>query len=521
MDKDIKAVEEACTETRAQKPPADALYNKIDAVSGKNIFMTVDQEQEEQRLAEIDEKLSAIFDVEEDEADSAAALRAAIAAASTFLVDHTAQARRALTALLKGILGTLSGGASTFLGKHVSPERLLLIGESLYLVGYFIFVAIRKVGSLPITAFAALRTWAASLRKPSILRPSIPKPSIPGGVVIAVNGLLTRVKHMRRRTWIAISSGATGVLAISLVAFFVISAQPVDVTIGGHNLGYVNNKDEFTKLVNTVREEISEENSDAEIIIDDEKINFAVAPNASGDAVEHIDKDQLKSQLLNSDAVIASAYAITVDGKTFACVATEADADFVMESIVMSYASDASIKHEWVEDVQIQSAAVGLDNLVGTDAAFAALLGSDQEIETYTVETGDTLWGISQKLNKNIEDIQAANPGLDIENIHTGDIIKMTKLVQHVHLKTFEEVTVVEDIPFKTKKIQTDELYKGETKITKAGENGSREVTYEITKVNGEETGRVKLAAKTLKKPKRQTMIVGTTEHPEDAVGSN
>jgi hypothetical protein len=71
-----------------------------------------------------------------------------------------------------------------------------------------------------------------------------------------------------------------------------------------------------------------------------------------------------------------------------------------------------------------------------------------------------------------------------------------------------------EDVPFKKKEVKDTTLPKGQSYIQTAGVNGARDVTYEITYVDGKETDRTVLKEKILKKPVTQVKVVGTYEAP-------
>ena len=66
---------------------------------------------------------------------------------------------------------------------------------------------------------------------------------------------------------------------------------------------------------------------------------------------------------------------------------------------------------------------------------------------------------------------------------------------------TFEEVTVSEEVPFKTKVEGTDELPAGTKKVVQEGEKGEDKVTYKIKYSDGEEVSRKEIDRETVKKP--------------------
>ncbi|MGC3955812.1 MAG: ubiquitin-like domain-containing protein [Propionicimonas sp.] len=65
-------------------------------------------------------------------------------------------------------------------------------------------------------------------------------------------------------------------------------------------------------------------------------------------------------------------------------------------------------------------------------------------------------------------------------------------------------------VAFKTTTKPDPSLYRGESKLLTAGENGKAERTYEITRVNGEQTDKKLVTDKTLKKPVDAVKAIGT-----------
>ena len=72
------------------------------------------------------------------------------------------------------------------------------------------------------------------------------------------------------------------------------------------------------------------------------------------------------------------------------------------------------------------------------------------------------------------------------------------------------EVTETESIPYETEKVETNDLYVGETKVQQKGEKGTLKKTYSVTYVNGEESERKLLSEEVTKEPVNKIVLVGT-----------
>ena len=73
-----------------------------------------------------------------------------------------------------------------------------------------------------------------------------------------------------------------------------------------------------------------------------------------------------------------------------------------------------------------------------------------------------------------------------------------------------QTVTVEEDVKFQTEKVQDANRDLGYREVKQAGENGKKNVTYEIEMKNGVEVSRKEIASVVTKESKKQIEIVGT-----------
>ena len=78
-------------------------------------------------------------------------------------------------------------------------------------------------------------------------------------------------------TRIRISAVGTTILAVIIVFSIVASAQVFSVSVNGQIVGYVNERDDYAQLVNNIKEKISKENGNSEIIIKESDIQLRPA----------------------------------------------------------------------------------------------------------------------------------------------------------------------------------------------------------------------------------------------------
>lgn len=83
--------------------------------------------------------------------------------------------------------------------------------------------------------------------------------------------------------------------------------------------------------------------------------------------------------------------------------------------------------------------------------------------------------------------------------------------IQRVVVK---EKKVVKKIPFQKKEVVSDELYKGESKVTTKGKKGEKTIIYRLTYVDGKLEKKEKVSQKVTKKPVDEVTSVGNKEKP-------
>jgi uncharacterized protein YabE (DUF348 family) len=81
-----------------------------------------------------------------------------------------------------------------------------------------------------------------------------------------------------------------------------------------------------------------------------------------------------------------------------------------------------------------------------------------------------------------------------------------------------QTVTVTQSVPFQIQQIQDSTMQEGTQQITTPGVNGSEQVTYRITLVNGRQTAKVTLQTNVTLQPVTQVVHVGTQPLPGDAI---
>ena len=84
-----------------------------------------------------------------------------------------------------------------------------------------------------------------------------------------------------------------------------------------------------------------------------------------------------------------------------------------------------------------------------------------------------------------------------------------------------KKIVEEEEIEYETEYEYTSSLYKGETKVKQEGENGIKEITYEVVYVDGEEESREVVKEEVTKEAVNRIILVGTKQKSTSSSGSS
>ncbi len=167
------------------------------------------------------------------------------------------------------------------------------------------------------------------------------------------------------------------------------------------------------------------------------------------------------------------------------------------------------------EDVVVKSVYVPEEEIIPVDQAKNLLMQSEVVEIEYTLQAGDNIWDIAMSHGTTMDRIMEINPEIKDETVmQIGDIIKVEMPKPILSISTVEEAVFKELIPGEIEYVVFSDLYKGETKVYQEGHDGLKELTVEVTKINGEEVARTTISEKVLKEAKTKVMAYGVKEKP-------
>lgn len=290
------------------------------------------------------------------------------------------------------------------------------------------------------------------------------------------------------------------------------------VIFNGQDLGIVKEEEHFQEVLHTVSEEVKE--SKGEGVTFDRDYSFERVRVLKEDITSAKD---LKSAIYKNINLKSLASIIKVNDKEVVALKTKKEAQNILEEIKKPYSSkkdNVEIKEvSFVDKVEIIEKEIPLENLVSKEEALEYLNKGTDEVKEYEVAKGDTSWDISRAFDVGVREIEKANPDSDLEDLHPGDKINLTVPKPFIDVKSIQEVTLNEKIPFETEYKDDKNMYKGQKKVITEGKNGTKELRVEITLENGIEVNKDTLSEEVIKEPTTQVVAKGTKEKPK-GVGS-
>ncbi|MCQ2550961.1 MAG: peptidoglycan DD-metalloendopeptidase family protein [Clostridia bacterium] len=283
----------------------------------------------------------------------------------------------------------------------------------------------------------------------------------------------------------------------------------------GKILGVVKDQDDVFQVVEIVSENLSKEYGNKIEIDPEEDIAFTRIFTL-GKEIDDI--DMVLSRLSNMSDAQAEAYAIRIDGKNKYYLETRKDANSVLNRIMAYYVpKDKWSKYEtigFMEDVKVVKVDTITGNIKSPNAVFKTILKGKKGEGYYKIKKGDTISGIAKRKHISIKTIRKLNPKLDIGLIHSGQKILIAKAIPSLTVKTIGIETYKKKTKYKTIYKDSKNVYRGETRVARAGVKGVKSVTARITRKNGKKIDEEVISTKVLKKPVTRIVLKGTKKRP-------
>lgn len=300
------------------------------------------------------------------------------------------------------------------------------------------------------------------------------------------------------------------VLVVVVAANTVFAKKYIEVFIGDVSVGITKNSKSITEKIikDTVEAQLKDEYG-TNISLTDEitikKVRSAKNNESSVDYIVSKIKEQANFQV--------EASVIYVNGQKIAVLSNQETADYVINMIYENYLEESSeiIDKGFAEDVSVVTEFVSIDELISHTEAYSLLTATTKQLGKYTVQEKDSFYKIAQTLGTTVADILSANEGFtETTTIRPGQEINVWQEVPFLSVKTVERVQRTET-ELKTVEYREDSTKdKSYTKIVQQGSDGQKNVTVDITKINGVVQSETVVSEEVIQAAVPEILVVGT-----------
>lgn len=312
---------------------------------------------------------------------------------------------------------------------------------------------------------------------------------------------------MKISTWLSqqtkpVKWGLAGLLSMTLllgVVSGVLANTPCEIKVDGQVVAVAANKRMAEVVVNQLTEQQRQQLNQVTLV---QKVSFE---RTTDRPVQVLPEAKLRQILAEKLTFETTAVGIQVAGEVKVVVADKQTATQVLDKLKQTYQVDPDYRVSFQENVALVDLPVLSDKVLTGDAALKKLLGQGEGPRLYTVKEGDTLWDIAIAFDVSPEEVEKANPGFTPETMQIGQKIKVLGALEPmISVVATTEKTVTEDYEAPQQVKKNPNLPYGTSRVIQAGEQGRKEVTYQIVAVNGLENERKVLQKKILKEAKPQ-----------------
>jgi len=315
------------------------------------------------------------------------------------------------------------------------------------------------------------------------------------------------------------------VLAVLLTVFVGVwgmagKSQAYELWVDGKLVGYVSDQAQVNQTVASI---VTAQNQDGCEAACMSKVEFVKADKPSKPLMAKV---ELENALRETLALGQKACVVQVNGKDAVALATKQMAEQAVSDIRSAYEANTKrlgnvdlTELKFNEEITFVEKAVEPVSVKGLDDAKAILLRGTDQIVSYSVKNGDSLWGIARANNLLVDDLRKANPDMRGDRLDIGQKLNLAVAQPFVTLVSIERQTLSLAIPFRTEVREDPDLWPWQSIVKSPGVPGKKTVVVEIRRDAGKEIARTVLSETLHSEPVTQLMVQGSKMSPDLGTG--
>ena len=160
---------------------------------------------------------------------------------------------------------------------------------------------------------------------------------------------------------------------------------------------------------------------------------------------DYIQAEYLVGYMRKSMGILIEFREIVVDGKPIGIVAKDEDVEELKAKLKEKYYANQDVEVEFGKNVKVVNKFAKESDLISVDKLVDICTATTPKTVTYTVKSGDTLYGIALSLGITVENLKSINPQLnDKAVLSVGDELKANIYEPLLPLKIVQKSEVVE-----------------------------------------------------------------------------
>lgn len=227
-----------------------------------------------------------------------------------------------------------------------------------------------------------------------------------------------------------------------------------------------------------------------------------------------VDPETYAEDLSEEVGLVTSAYCLYVDGEFIGATPYAGALDELLKQLKAAGTDEDTISCDFTESVEIKEEYVPSDEIMNLGYLAETLYSTKTAEVNYEVKKGDTWSEIAEANGLTSKELEALNPGYDINRLSIGEILTLSASVPYLTRTVVQKERYVAEVNYDVEYTDDASMYKGDTKVTSKGVFGAADVVANVTYVNGEETERTVLSSVTLREPVTEHQLRGTKERP-------
>ena len=229
---------------------------------------------------------------------------------------------------------------------------------------------------------------------------------------------------------------------------------------------------------------------------------------------DEVDDETFEEDLSEEIGLVTPAHCLYIDGEFVGATTYGGALEELLKQLRSAATTENTISCEFAEDVEIRDEYVPTEQVMNLGYLAETLYSTKTAEVTYEVKKGDTWSEIAEDHGLSSKELLALNPGYNIDRLQIGETLTLSASVPYLTLTVKEREHYIDDVMYDIEYTDSPNLWKGDYKVTSAGQYGAADVVANVTYVNGEETERTILSSVTLREPVTEQRLQGTKERP-------